>query len=491
MSAEDIREAVEHARQADDAPPPDDAELARLHCNDLGNAERFRARHGRDFLHVRDVGWHVWLGTHWSAKEGPDRARIAAHQTARAILTEAGTLGDDAASKRLLKHGFDTGSSGRLSSMLQEAVPYLGVEPGDLDGDPALFNTAAGTLVLRGACQLRPHARADRISKLSPVAYDPDADAPRWRTFLHRILPDPELRVFVQTWFGYALTGHTGEQVLAFFYGSGANGKSTLLEVVGEVMGTYATVLPFQSLLHNDMRGGADASPDLARLPGARLVWAAEPETGSRFSEALLKQLTGGDRMVVRHLRRDFFEFAPVFKLTLSGNNKPTIRGQDEGIWRRMLLVPFTETIPPDERRPDLKAHLLAEAPGILNWLLDGCRVWLERGLRVPEAVRAATETYRSESDLLGEFLTSCTRRAEGGRVQAKRLYDAYVSWARDNAASPITGTLFGRLLSERGYHKEKAGVMFYVGLELVEAVEPAAADDGPPPHDTVPDGPA
>ena len=447
-----------------------DGELAKRLRNDMGNGERLIARHGEDLKYVKDVGWYAWRGPHWCGDTGPMEARRRAHKTARAIFDEAATLDDEGRIKAHQKHAGASGGSGMLTNMLKEAEPYIdrGIE--DLDANPYLFNVQNGTLVLEGSCEtIRPPQRDDLITRISPVQFDAAARAPQFEKFLARILPEPTIRVFVQTWFGYALTGITSEQVLAFFYGRGANGKSTLLNVTSRVMGNYVALLPFQSLLHNEFKGGGDASPDLARLPGARLVTATEPEQGSRFSESVLKSLTGGDRMIARHLRQDFFEFKPIFKLTLSGNNQPTIRGQDEGIWRRLLLVPFEETIPEEERVGDFDDHLYgAEAPGILNWLLDGCRLWLDKGLAVPEGVRAATATYRSESDSLGEFLSACVTPLEKSMVPAKTLYETYTAWCEANGADTMKQGWFGRRLRERGYKKDKAGVYVYVDIELI-----------------------
>ena len=456
------------------------ARLAKKLRNDLGNGERLIARHGEDLMHVRDVGWHAWWSSHWSSAEGPDEARRRAHKTTRAMFDEAETLDDDKTANKHAHHAGQSGASAAITNMLKEAAPYLGRSVAGLDANPYLFNVQNGTLVLVGSCEtLKPHQRRDRITRLAPVTFKPGAPDKEFRKFLNRVLPDPDLRTFLQTWFGYCLTGLTSEQVLVFCHGRGMNGKSVLLNVVSRVMGGYATTLPFQSLLYNEYKGGGDASPDLARLPGARFVTAVEPETGSRFSESTIKSLTGGDMLLVRHLRQDFFEFDPVFKLTLSGNNRPTIRGQDEGIWRRFLLVPFEVLLPEEERVRDLDDRLFdAEAAGVLNWLLDGCRLWLDGGLKVPDKVRAETKLYRAESDSLGEFMAERVEEREGATIQAKVIYGAYEEWCKSNGVEPMTRTLFGRKLVERGVKKDKQGVIVYLGIELLPA--PDAYAEGP-----------
>lgn len=470
---------------------PLDLQCARLPRNDFGTGQRLIARSGADLMHVPEVGWHAWMGTHWEREDGERQAHLAAHRAAAAIRAEGAALEaegpwDGEAPKDFLerisghrKFGIGVGNSSRLRAMLAEAAPYLTEPVGALDADPFLFACENGTLELRaadaGGVRLRPARRQDRITRLAPVAYDPEAEAPRFRAFLDRILPDRPVQLFLQRYLGYALTGDIGEQCLILCYGTGSNGKSTLLDVIARLLGGYTTGLPMASLMHDDRRRGAEATPDLARLPGMRLVRAAEANQGSRFDEALLKQLTGGEPMAVRHLNAGFFEFYPVFKLVLTFNNRPTIRGQDEGIWRRLRLVPFSVTIPDGEKDSRLVEKLLGEGPGILNWLLDGFRLWRETGLAAPEAVLEATADYRAESDPVGQFLSMATAPAPGRHTSAKRLYDAFAAWCKENAVTPLTQTGFGRRLGDKGLKKVKTGgLSHYEGVELLGGFEDA-----------------
>ncbi len=493
-----------------------DLRLALLPKNDIGNAKRLIERFGLDLLHVPDIGWHVWTDTHWDRKTGERRAQLLAHQTVAAIKDEARALeahgpfdeppedAEDPAVRAAIGKEWDdfvkgryawmsaSGNSGRISAMLREAAPYQATELEELDADPFMLNVANGTLSLRqadggnggdgdGDLVLQPHQREHLITKTCPAAYAPEAAAPIFRDFLDAILPDKEVQTFLQRYFGYCLTGDTSEQCLVLCHGVGANGKSTLVDAVKWILGDYAMTLPFASLLHDDRRRGAEATPDLARLPGARLVSAAEPEIGQRFSESLIKTLTGGEPITARHLQQDFFEFTPNFKLVLSFNTKPSVRGQDEGIWRRLLMVPFEVTIPKAQRDAELPKKLRGEASGILNWMLDGLRLWFEGGLQIPAAVRAATAAYKTESDPLGQFLEMATERRPGAHVQAKQFYTAYTHWCRDNAVEPLSMTAVGRKLGDRGIEKARVGVVFYKDLELREEFKPSSE---PPPHD-------
>ena len=327
---------------------------------------------------------------------------------------------------------------------------------------------------------LRKHRRSDRITRTAEVAYDADADCPMFRDFLDEILPDREIQTFLQQWYGYAMTGVTTEQLVVLFHGKGANGKSTLMKIIGRCMGDYTLALPFASLLHDDRRRGSEATPDLARLPGARLVTAAEPETGARFSESMIKQMTGGEPMAVRHLNKGFFEFDPVFKLALSFNKRPTVRGHDEGIWRRLLLVPFDVAIAREHQDKGLDDRLKTEAAGVLNWMIGGFEMWRKEGLRVPDKVRAATESYRSDSDPIGLFLRDGTRARPGERLRAGRLYEAYRAWCKGAAMEPVNGNLFGRILSDKGLPKERSAYVYYLDIELVEDLVAQAENMGP-----------
>lgn len=457
-----------------------DGWCARQPHNDLGNAGRLRARFGRDLLCVRHHGWHAWDGRRWDRTGGEDRVQLMAQQTAAQIRREAKVMRSHNVQRAeaLQKHASRSGSGGAIMTMIAQARPHLTVGLEAMDTRPDLVACRNGTLELGPAMRLRRPAREDRITRLAPVEYDEQADFPLFKAFLAEILPDAEVREFVQRWFGYCLTGYAHEQVLMLFHGTGANGKTTLIDVLRHVLGDYTVVLPFSSLLVDDRRRGGDATPDLARLPGARLVTASEPELGKAFSEAVIKTLTGEGRLVARHLREEFFDFTPQFKLVLSCNNKPTVRGNDEGTWRRVLLVPFEETIPADQRDKHLVEKLCAEASGVFNWLVEGARWYLAEGLGVPAKVRAATGDYRDESDPMGDFLRSWVitgDAAKGRSITAGRLYLAYEAWCTDSMVSPLSQHRFGRKMGDRGFRKEKIGSWFYLDMMLSDEAEAAA----------------
>ena len=336
-----------------------------------------------------------------------------------------------------------SGNTTRIGAAMTEAQIGLARELEILDGGVLDVNCQSGTLrftVEGGAgtdisrtsdMQILDHDRDLFCTKLMPVRYDPKAEAPLFHAFLHRIMPDAEMRGFLQRWFGLSMTALTGEQKLCFFHGEGGNGKSVLVDLMARLMGDYASTAKIESLTGRNRRGGGDATPDLVPLMGARMVRASEPEEGEKLQEGIIKELTGGEPLLIRALHSDFVEVKPIFKLTISGNHKPEIRGLDEGIWRRVLLVPFLVQIPKHEKDLELPAKLWAERDGIFQWLVEGLLDYLEGGLREPDAVLDATREYREESDPVGLFLDSaCVVSGDPiDSLHAKDLVSAFNFW--------------------------------------------------------------
>jgi putative DNA primase/helicase len=488
-------------------PPPDDLALAGEPRNDLGNARRLIARHGHDLTYIDGVDWHVFDGRRWDGEAGKAEAMKRAHATSEAIRAESEALRKDAHDRRdadeeksgawdkeraekwaaaledrvkaHARFGVGSGNAGKTKAMLEQAQPYLRRSIAAMDRHLFLFNAENCTLDLeRAPAERLGFRRGNLITKIAAVRYDPEASCPRWLALLARALPDPQERGFLQRYFGYALTGSIEEQALLVLYGEGSNGKSSIVTVIGKILGDYALTLDISTLLASEHSGGGgQATPDLARLPGKRLAMASEPDKGDRLSEKRVKSVTGGEALPIRNLFEKQIEIDPQFKLVISCNHKPRIIGQDEGIWRRVLMLHFRVIIPKAERDKRLPAKLLREeGPGILNWLIDGCMAWQERGLDPPASVLEATAEYRSENDPLGAFLAGETIKEAGASVQAKVIYDAYAAWCTDNGQDPITSTKFGTTLGDRGISKSKAGVMFYRGIRMLTMREREAA---------------
>ncbi|SEE60091.1 putative DNA primase/helicase [Rhizobiales bacterium GAS188] len=459
-----------------------DRELAELPRNDIGNAKRFLARHSGRVLFVRNMGWLVWDARRWRREGGDEAARTLAQNTTEMIRAEARAVADEAEgydgkakkeimakAEALMRFASSSGKSSNITGMMREAAPHFGgavwgadgaftsAGPGDLDADPLTLNCLNGTLTVRvvervAEVVLKDHDPADRITKLCEAAYKPDAEAPQFLAFLERIVPDKDVREFLKLFCGYCLTGLTREQIVVFLHGAGANGKSTFVDLVASIMGDYSVTLQFASLTaEGSQRRGGEATPDLARLPGARFVRASEPEMGVKFSEALVKSLTGGETVTVRHLNQGFFDFDPEYKIVLSGNHKPIIRGQDEGIWRRVRLIPFEVSIPKEERDRELAEKLWEERDGVLAWMVEGLCAYLEGGLSEPAAILTATAQYREESDAVGQFITQCITVVKGAQpVQSSEIYANYEKYARINGTPNYSATGFGKAFRER-----------------------------------------
>lgn len=421
------------------------------------SADLFVTMHGDDLLYCHERGWRAWSGTRWEHDEL--RPYALAQDFARTRGEQAVRNGADRKTlTTVLKNA-------TVNAILALARAQLAVRQAAFDADPWLFNCASGTIDLRTG-EMREHLREDRCTKISPVAFDPAAICPTWDAFLERVLPDADVRAFVQRLAGLAMLGEQREHVLPVFYGRGANGKSTFLEALQFAFGDYASAIPSDVL----MQRKNDPHPtEKAQLFGLRLAVASETKQGRSLDEGTMKSLTGGDRIKARYMCKDFFEFEPTHSLILASNYKPKIEGTDEGIWRRLLLVPWDVTVPEAERDTALGAKLRAEAPGILRWCLEGFRAWHAQGLAPPASVRLATMAYRSESDAIGEFLTARCARLPEARTQASVLYQAFESWCRDSGETPMTQTAFGRALSdEHGLEKTKSNTIYWKGIGLL-----------------------
>jgi putative DNA primase/helicase len=444
--------------------------------SDVGNARRFAAAYGEDLRYVPAWGkWLVWTGQRWQEDE-TGTVIERAKDLVRALLINA-AHGSGRDSQELAKHALRSQAAARVQAMvaLAETEKPIPVTPDQLDADPWLLNVLNGTLNLRTG-ELQPHRREDLITKLAPVAYDPAAPCPRWEALLKRILGgDDELIGFVQRAAGYSLTGDTREQCAFFPWGTGANGKSTLLNALQGVLGDYARQTPPETLL---LKREGGIPNDLARLHGARFVCAVETEAGRRLAEAQLKQMTGGDRIVARFLNREFFEFVPQFKVWLATNHRPVIRGTDGAIWRRIRLIPFTVTIPDAEQDRELPEKLKIEYPGILRWLVEGCLAWQRAaGLGMPAPVRDAVAGYRAEQDALAPFLNEqCVTGAEAGadaETSKAALYADYTGWCAQSGEKPMSKVELGKALKERGFTDGRSGEeRFWRGILLRAAMD-------------------
>jgi putative DNA primase/helicase len=434
-------------------------------------------------LYVPQWGWLVWDGRRWTIDAGGHRvAAMAADELPLHFARLALSAKDSAVRQEALRAALKAMSRHRISAALELAKGWLLAETSDFDRDPFLLNVLNGTLDLRTG-ELRPHDPADRLTKLAPVVYDPSATAKTWERFLDEVfLGDQDLIGYVQRALGYSITGDTREEVVFICYGTGRNGKSVLLETIVSILGDYARAVPQDLILARGER--EDTHPAvLAELVGVRMALIVETEEGRRLNAARLKGLSGQDTLTARHLYRPYFNFRPQAKLWLRTNYKPRVSDHTPAMWERLRLIPFRAYFPPERRDKTLREKLLSEASGILNWLLAGVQEWLRIGLREPAAVLEATESYRQEQDLIGQWISERCVVDPKAVTAFKELFEDYQAWCQDLGEQPISARRFATSLEERGFAKTTIDGKAKArrGIRLRELARPAG--DGARPH--------
>jgi putative DNA primase/helicase len=389
--------------------------FAKAHANDL----RFTAAWGR---------WLVWDGARWRFDD-----TLHAFDMVRRTCREASAECNDKSPK--VAPSLASAKTVAAVERLAKSDRRIAATIEQWDADPWLLNTPSGVVDLLRSGKVRPARPADYMTKVTAIA--PGGDCPQWLAFLDHIFDDnQDLVSYVQRVLGYGLTGLTREHALFFGYGTGANGKGVLLSTTAGILGDYHRTAPIETFTASN----SDRHPtDLAGLRGARLVSASETEEGRLWAESRIKQLTGGDMISARFMRQDFFDFLPAFKLFITGNHKPSLRSVDEAIRRRFHLIPFSVTIPAEERDPDLKVKLEAEWPGILAWLVRGCLSWQASGLQPPRAVQEATAAYLEAEDAIAAWIEERCEVDPQAWCSLSMLFGSWFQWA--NAASETAGS--------------------------------------------------
>lgn len=506
-------------------------ECAALDPNDRDNGRRLVIHCGGNLAYVQGMGWLVWEGRFWQRDDGELAARLMAQNLVDLIKLEKEFIDYTPAQERLLeaarpkrkipaeersqadkelimnadqaikqratkraqrvKHAISSGNAGKTAAMLQQAASHRSLEAEKLDSDRMRFNVRNGTLVfwrepdpdapaeseaMIGRYRFEPHQRGDMITKMADVDYDENAKCPFFETeFLAKLQPDRRMQIFLQVFHAYAmLIGGNDEQKVVYHYGTGANGKSAFVEVLGRMAGTYRTVVAPETITGDGQRAGQQASPDIARLHNARLATIEELPRNAPLKEELIKALSGGTKMTARFLQKEIFEFEPIFTPILTGNFKPSISGSDYGIWRRVLIVLWGVTIPEGERMTPsrLAEKLDSERSGILNWLLDGLVAYLGAGLTgfIPEEVTDFTKEYRNDRDNVGVFADQCITRVEGQTMQAGPLYKLYEEWCGLNGVTAAKQRSFGDRLGELGFKKITGRTYVYQDIKVDES---------------------
>jgi len=488
---------------------------------DFGIGERFRDRFGANFRFTTAKGWLGWDGRRWKVldqdeKSPPAEVIAAVFETVRLIQDEARFMAETGIQRReedmpdgelyremLNPHGMDrlipkgkkdfeplstklaifgrqSETAGKPAAIATLARRWLTLSIEDFDRDPFAINVMNGTLrfaretlpdgARSASVALEAHRREDLNTRLAPVEYDAAAVSPVYDGFFEWAQPEPTMRRYLHQVAGYSASGDTSEQKLWFWYGLGANGKSTAIDLWAHVLGDYSGTIGIETFLDQGIKKrGEQASPDLARLGGVRLLRASEPERGAKLNEALIKAATGGEPMAVRALHRGFFDLQPLFKLIIGGNYKPDIPGTDEGIWRRMKLVPWNAHVEEADRDETLPGKLRAEAAGVFNHMVKGLLDWLAHGLIEPAAVKEATAQYREDSDPLARFLKLCTEMDPQSRVQSSKLHEVFVAWCKAAGEREWSQKGFTKAMLDKGFVKKASDGMQWIGMRLTK----------------------
>ena len=421
-------------------------------------AQHWIRRHARDWRYVTQWGlWYRWTGDHWVQEKTQ-----AAFDLARNLTREALLWGDITESQKR-----SVNSARTAGALLQfvKADRAIAATVDQWDKNTMLLGVPGGVVDLT-ICKLIEAERDQYITKQAAVAPIP-GEPTRWLQFLERVTNgNHDITSYLSRFAGYCLTGETREHAMAFLYGTGANGKTTLVQVLLGILGEYAITAPIETFAESK---NERHSTELARLRGARLVATEETSTGSRWNESRIKTLTGGNRIAAHFMRQDDFEFQPEFKLLIAGNHKPRMPSVDEAMKRRMHIVPFTVTIPEEERDQHLAEALQREWPQILNWMIQGCAAWRDYHLAPPEAVRDATERYLQSNDTLGAWLEECCEHE--GESDGKTLYNSFLDWARSQGESEWTRRGWSDAMIDRGFenYRRKIGGVIIRGFKGVK----------------------
>lgn len=448
---------------------------------DSGNAELFASLCGKNvrFDHKR-ARWLIWDEECNSWREDTQsRVRTLMKATARRRLKNSHSLADD--SVREFKWALSSESRRGIEAALElaKSEPPISDSGEGWDDDPWWLRVANRVVDLRGGVA-REATRDDRITKSSPVTLDPEAKCPRFEQFISEIFAgDEELIRFVHKAIGYSLTGSVQEQCLFACYGDGRNGKSTLLEILFYMLGDYAVDLPFSAL---EAKRYGHTLGEGVNLPGARFAKVVEIQEDRQLDEARVKSWTGGDTMSVRPLYCNPFSFDPTHKLWLAFNHKPIITDDSHAMWRRIRLIPFLQKFEGAQKDPALLDKLKAEAPGILNWAIEGCLQWQKEGLDTPSAVEQATQEYQAESNTLAPFLDDYCVVEAAASVKSSDLWTSYQDWAAKNGERRMSRKAFVGRLKKHGFQPRTEGhdkIRVWRGLRMRAPVADARADAG------------
>lgn len=441
--------------------------------DDTGNADRFIDRYGElyKYSYISNK-FYIYDGTKWAVDDRGSIRRLI-DEMIEDIKNEKVIHSDDVSEEEarefFQKYYKKTRGTQAKKNIMNELMHRLPVTPDDFDKDNMLLNVANGYIDLTSR-ELYPHDIDKKFSQIANTDYSEKMQPAVWLDFLNDIFDgNKEVIRYIQKALGYSLTGSTREQVMFILHGKGRNGKSIFVETIAEILGDYSNNMQAKSLM---VKKNDNVNTDIARLSKARFVTSSEPNEGFRFDEGLIKQITGGDKVTARFLYAEEFEYTPKFKIWVSTNHKPIIRGTDDGIWRRLVLIPFEVQIPEEKVDKDLKYKLLREAPAILNWMTEGAYMWMQEGLTMPDKLKDASQSYRTEMDVVEQFIEDECVREKGKRVKASDLYSCYKEWANENGAYKMDNNNFGKKMMEKFKRKRFNNGYNYLDIHIKDKYE-------------------
>ena len=452
----------------DDHHQADELTSKEYHNTDMGNAERLVDRYGDVIRFCYEWNkWLTWDGVKWDKDDSSNGITQKAKDTAKSIYTEASETEDSGKRKELAKFALSCEQAFNLEQMIKLAKCEVAIKPDVLDTNKWLLNCQNGTVDLKTG-ELLAHNKEHLITKVLPIGYNSSAKCKRWLSFLSEVMNgNQDLISFLKRAVGMSLTGDASERIIFILYGTGKNGKTTFLSTIQTILGDYAQQVPIEALMAGRHTG---ASEDIARLFQVRFAIATEGKEGQRLNEGLLKQLSGNDKVAARYLYGHTFEFFPTHKSWLASNYKPMIKETADAIWDRVKLIPFQIAIPEEKQDKHLINKLLVEAAGILAWAVEGCLEWQRDGIGIPPEVKKATEAYREEMDIIGNWLKECCIVERCCNTLAKSLYQSYEQWCNESGEQLVSKKEFGSRLVEKGFikgHNSKNSVTWQgIGLE-------------------------
>ena len=450
---------------------------------DIRNAKFFADSWKEKLIHVPELNkWMEWEEGRWTECFANGEVEYAKKTCSHIYVAAGATFATEPdKARKWATEAISAHNLPRINAMLELAKsdPALAVSSARLDADPLLLGVGNGVVDLRTGL-VQPNSAELYITRHCAADYNPAAECPRWHQFLEEVFcQDKETIASVQRLLGYSLTGLSREELMVFCVGFGANGKSIFGNVISAIMGPYAKIAPSGTLAAR-RADDHSARGDVAMLDGARLVSINELPAGMQLDEQVVKQLAGREAISARRLYGDYFTFQPQFTAWVRTNHKPIVKGDDDGIWRRIVLLPFRRKFEEHEQNPNLEAELLKERDGILSWMVEGAKQYLRGGIRLSPTMKAEQNSYRKDSDMIGEFLEERTTARPGERVEQGLLYSHWKGWCEQNGTQPGAKKTFTQRITERGFEvKSSNGQRFYSGLVIYKAFRTATVQVG------------